>query len=240
LNTLRRLLFGIWLYGAIAVIGILGAPWFVTSKKGAAKVIDVWAAVEVFGARHIMGIKIDVRGQEHLPQGAFMIAGKHQCMFDTIAPFTFVEGLSFVLKRELAGLPIFGWYAQRGGMIVVDREAQMAAMKHLIREAKDRTAEGRRVLIFPEGTRQLIGATPDYKPGVAALYTQLGIPCVPMALDTARLWGPKGLPVRGGVATFEFLPVIEPGLKRDAFMARLESQIETASAALLAEKGIPL
>jgi 1-acyl-sn-glycerol-3-phosphate acyltransferase len=233
MTMIRSLLFAVWLYGSILVVGILGAPWVFASRKGAFAVCVVWAKVVLFGARWIAGIRWEVRGAEHLPEGPVLIASKHQGMLDTIVPFIFVDQVAFVAKKELLSTPVFGWYCRRAGMIAIDRSGHMSALKQMVKEARERLAEGRSILIFPEGTRQAIGAPPDYKPGVAAIYGQLGVPCVPMALNTGLVWPAHGLKRTPGLATFEFLPAIPPGLKRDAFMHELETRLEVASAALL-------
>lgn len=235
MTRIRSVLFLIWFYLCVAIVGLAGLPWFLTGVRQAGAVIDVWAACVMAGVRVLLGIRIEVRGRELVPDGPLIIASKHQGMLETIAPFLFVRRPSFVLKRELLKMPIFGWYCARGGMLIVDREAHMAAIKKMVKDAREVIAQGRPILIFPEGTRQPVGAPPDYKPGVAALYSQLGLPVVPMALNTGLVWPDTGIWRKPGVAVFQFLPVIPAGLKRDAFMAELETRIETATAALVAE-----
>jgi 1-acyl-sn-glycerol-3-phosphate acyltransferase len=235
MTFLRSLIYWIWFNGSIAVVGILGVPFVFASKDGGAAVMDVWAKVAAFGARWIVGIKTEVRGLENLPDGPVMIASKHQSAFDTVAPILFTRRPVYVLKQELLDMPIFGWYCKRAGLIAIDRGGQMAALKKMIAQAKERFADGRPLIIFPEGTRQEVGATPDYKSGVAGIYTLLGVPCVPMALNTGLVWPAKGFMRYPGIAVFEFLPIIPAGLKRGEFMATLEDRIETASDALVRE-----
>jgi 1-acyl-sn-glycerol-3-phosphate acyltransferase len=234
MTLLRSILCAIWVYGAIAVVGLLGLPVAVAGgQAGAVAVARVWARVALFGARWISGIRVELRGLERLPHGACIIAAKHQSMLDTIAPFTFLEGPAFVFKRELAQMPVFGWYLFLSGQVLVDRGAHMVALKSMLKSAKSRAEAGRQIVIFPEGTRRPVGAPPDYKPGVAALYGQLGVPVVPVALNTGLVWARKGIRRTPGVAVFEILEPIAPGLKRDAFMAELERRIETASDRLI-------
>ena len=235
MNLIRSLLFWIWFNGSILVVGTLGAPYVLLSKTGGSFVMETWARVAAFGARWICGIKTEVRGLEHLPDGPVMIASKHQSAFDTVAPILFTKRPVYVLKQELLDMPIFGWYCQRAGLIAIDRDGHMSALRKLIAQAKERFADGRPLIIFPEGTRQDIGADPDYKSGVAGIYTMLGVPCVPMALNTGLVWPAKGFMRYPGTAVFEFLPVIPAGLKRAEFMATLEDRIETASNALRAQ-----
>jgi 1-acyl-sn-glycerol-3-phosphate acyltransferase len=235
MNFLRSLLFWVWFNGSILVVGTLGVPFVFLSKSGGSAVMETWARVAAFGARWICGIKTEIRGLENLPDGPVMIASKHQSTFDTVAPILFTRRPVYVLKQELLDMPIFGWYCQKAGLIAIDRDGQMSALRKMIAQAKERFAAGRPLIIFPEGTRQEIDAAPDYKVGVAGIYTMLGVPCVPMALNTGLVWPAKGFMRYPGTAIFEFLPVIPAGLKRGEFMATLEERIETATRALLEE-----
>lgn len=236
---LRSLLYWLWFNGSILVVGVLGLPWVFASKDGGSLVMEVWARVAAFGARVICGIKYEVRGLENLPDGPVMIASKHQSTYDTVAPILFTRRPVYVLKQELLDMPIFGWYCHRAGLIAIDRDGQMSALRKMIAQAKERFAQGRPLIIFPEGTRQELGAPPDYKIGVAGIYTMLGVPCVPMALNTGTVWPAQGFLRYPGTAVFEFLPVIPSGLKRAEFMATLEERIENASNALFVETQKP-
>jgi 1-acyl-sn-glycerol-3-phosphate acyltransferase len=192
-----------------------------------------------FGLRWIVGARIEVRGLEHAPAGSAVIAAKHQGMIDTIAPFGFLSDPCFVMKRELSRLPLYGWIAWKADSIVVDREAGAAALRRLVVDARDRLADGRQIVIFPEGTRQRPGSPPDYKPGVAALYRELNGPCHLMATNSGACWAGGGTPFRPGVIVFEFLEPIPPGLKRGEFMRELERRLEAASSALPQDHVIP-
>jgi 1-acyl-sn-glycerol-3-phosphate acyltransferase len=232
---LRSLLLTVWIALSVLIVGTLGVPFVLASRLGGAHVMTVWAQVAAFGARWICGIKFEVRGLENLPDGPVMIASKHQSMLDTIVPTLFTRLPVYVLKQELLNLPIFGWYCRKAGLIAIDRSGHMSALKAMVAQAKERFEEGRPLIIFPEGTRQPLGTPPDYKPGVAAIYMLLGVPCVPMALNTGAAWPAKGLLRYPGTVVFEFQPMIPPGLKRGPFMELLESRIEGASQALLQE-----
>ena len=175
---------------------------------------------------------MEVRGLEHRPSGPALIAAKHQSMLDTVAPWRFLSDPCFVLKQELLRLPVYGWYARKADMVAVDREAHAKALRQLVTDARAQLAQGRQVIIFPEGTRQLPGAAPDYKPGVAALYRDLVIPVVPMATNSGVHWPAHGQGYTPGQVVFEFLEPIPAGLKRGEFMRALEDRIETASGRL--------
>jgi 1-acyl-sn-glycerol-3-phosphate acyltransferase len=154
-------------------------------------------------------------------------------MFDVFAQFAWLSYPCFVQKKELLRIPFFGWYAAKAGMIAVDREGHSAAVRKLVRDAKDRLREQRQVVIFPEGTRGEPGVPGDYKPGIAALYRELGLPTHPVATNSGAHWPAHGFIRRPGVIVFEYLEPIPPGLKRVEFMRQLEERIETASQKLL-------
>jgi 1-acyl-sn-glycerol-3-phosphate acyltransferase len=198
-------------------------------------VVRTWSRYVLFGLRWIVGLRVEVRGLERRPTGQGLIAAKHLGMLDTVAPFDFLPDPAFVLKKELMALPFYGWFARRAGMIPVDREAHARALKQLVRDSKQRLAEGRQIIIFPEGTRKRPGEAGDYKPGVAALYRELEAPCIPMATNSGLFWPAKGMDWKAGTAVFELLEPIPAGLKRAEFMRRLEDRIETATARLIEE-----
>ena len=226
---IRSLIYVLWLYGSMAVIGIVYFPAALINGKAAGDAARVWSHAALWGARVIIGLTVEIRGRENIPRGAALIAGKHQAMLDTIMPFAVLDDPTVVLKKELLAMPIFGWFSQRAGMIAVDRDAGAAAMMKMLREAKAHAEAGQQVVIFPEGTRQEVGAPPDYQPGVAGLYAAMKTPCVPVALNTGLYWPAHGVRRKPGNAVIEFLEPIPPGLPRKEFMATLQERIETAS-----------
>lgn len=231
--VLRSLVYTLWLYGGIVLFSLLGAPWLLASRRAHMPVVRGWARSQIWGLRIICGVRVEQRGLEHRPTGPALIAGKHQGMLDIIAPFAVLDDPCFVLKKELMALPFFGWHAWKTDMLPVDRAAGASALKKMVAGSRARLADGRQILIFPEGTRQEPGAPPAYKPGVAALYKELGVPCVPMATNSGVHWPPHGFIRRPGTVVFEFLPPIPPGLKRAEFMGELQTRLEAASDALL-------
>ena len=233
MNTIRSLLFVLWLYLSMAIFAVGLSPALLLPHRYPMGVIRLWSRFIIFGLRWIVGARVEFRGLEHRPTGAALIAAKHQGMLDVIVPFAMLDNPCLVMKKELAGLPFFGWFALKTGMIVVDREAHAKALKAMLRAARVRLGEQRQIFIFPEGTRGAIGAAPDYKPGVAALYRDLDVACTPMATNSGVCWPAHGFRRHPGVVVFEFLPPIPAGLKRGEFMAALEDRIETASRALL-------
>lgn len=230
----RNYLFFLWLYGAMAVIGLLGLPSLLISRRATMAVIRVWARTVLWGFRVIRGVTTETRGVQYAPRGAALVAAKHQGMMDIVWPFAFFDDPCFVLKKELMMMPVLGWYAWRAHMIPVDRSAHSAALKKMVADMRDRLTESRQIIIFPEGTRTAPGADSDYKPGVAALYRDLGdTPCHLVATNSGTSWPAHGLAFRPGHVVFEFLEPIPAGLKRGPFMQVLQERIETASRALL-------
>lgn len=233
----RSALFIIFFYLWTALIALAMLPVLIAPRRWIIGWLRLWAQGIIAGLAVICGVRTEVRGRQHIPAGPALVASKHQCMFDTFAPFALLPDCCVVLKKELAVIPFFGWYAVHGGMIVVNREAQAQALRDLLRAARVALKEPRQLLIFPEGTRTAPGAPPDYKSGVAALYRDLGLPCVPIAVNSGVHWPAHGFIRRPGTIVFEFLEPIAPGLKRADFMQTLQERIETASDALL-EAGI--
>jgi len=231
--VLRSLVFTLYLYLSIALVGLALIPTLVLSRRTSIRAISVWARIVLWGARAICGIRVEVRGLQHRPTGAALVAAKHQGMLDVIAPFTFLDDPCFVMKKELMALPVFGWHAWKSGMIAVDRAKAAVALKKMVADVRDRLAETRQILIFPEGTRTEPGAAGDYKPGVAALYRELDTPCALIATNSGVCWPAHGFIRRPGTVVFEFLEPVPAGLKRAQFMAEMESRIEAASLALL-------
>lgn len=233
MNSLRSAAFGLWLYGSMLVLALVFLPAFLGPRGWLMAAARTWARTAIWGLRVIGGVRVEVRGLDRRPAGPVLVAAKHMSMLDTLAPMLFLTDPAFVLKRELLRLPIFGWGVRRADMIPIDREAHASALRTLVSDARARLSAGREVVIFPEGTRAAPGDPPDYKPGVAGLYRDLGVECVPMATNSGRCWSARGLRITPGVVVFELLEPIPPGLKRGEFMRTLQDRIETATDALL-------
>jgi 1-acyl-sn-glycerol-3-phosphate acyltransferase len=217
------------------LFGLACLPLMMVERKWATLAVRLWCRCVLGLLRTLCGVKVEVRGLENLPDHGVLIAAKHQCMLDTMAPFNFLSAPSIVLKQELLSIPIYGWYAKQSGMIPIDRSGAAKTLRNLIRDVRQRYDEGHQIIIFPEGTRQLPGAEPDYKPGIAALYKELNIPCTPIATNSGLHWPAKGLARYPGTVVFEILPPIPAGLKRAEFMRQMQDQIETASNRLMRE-----
>jgi 1-acyl-sn-glycerol-3-phosphate acyltransferase len=192
-----------------------------------------WSHGVMLLLRVICGIRVEFRGRQYIPTRRALIAPKHQCMFDVFAQFSVLPDSCFVTKQELMWIPFFGWYAMKAQMIAVDRAGQAAALRKMVADAKDRFADERQLVIFPEGHRGEPGVAGDYKPGIAALYRELDVDVYPVATNAGVHWPAHGIARRPGTIVYEYLEPIPPGLKRAEFMRVLQERIETASLALL-------
>lgn len=234
MTFVRSVLYSIWFYVTLLVFGLLAMPISLFSRSFAMSAVKSFCNVQAFGLWLFCGITTEVRGREHLPKGPGLIAMRHQSTYDTLAPFIFIDNPAFILKRELLKAPVFGVYAKRVG-IPIDRDGGVKTMKLMLAAAKAGMASGQQIIIFPEGTRQLPDTPLDVKPGVIFMYNDLGVPCVPVALNTGLCWQGKGFLRKPGKVIFEVLPPIEPGLKRAEFTARLKSALDPATEKLVAE-----
>ncbi|MEM9223753.1 MAG: lysophospholipid acyltransferase family protein [Pseudomonadota bacterium] len=194
-----------------------------------------WARGDLFLLRLICGQSYEVRGEANRPQGPALVASKHQAAWETLALLPILPRGAFILKKELLKIPIYGAYARFFGMIPVDRTGGAAALKQLDTDAKDAIAKGFQIIIFPEGTRQLVGAPPDYKPGAIFLYDRLNVPLVPVALNSGLYWPRRRFVRYPGKIIVSFLPAIPPGLKRTEATERLKVAIEEETAKIVAE-----
>ncbi len=233
LAYLRSAAFAGWMFASAVGIGLVGLPLMLGSRRAAMRPIRLWARSQLWALRVLVGARVEVRGRDRLPAGGYLLAAKHQGMLDTLVAMTLTPWPCIVLKRELAWIPIFGWYARRAGMIVIDRTGKPGDVRQMLAAARTALADGRQVLIYPEGTRRAPGADAAYKGGIGLLYKELGVACAPVATNSGEVWPAHGLLKRPGVAVFEVLPAITPGLSRRNFMAELEARLEPASTALL-------
>jgi 1-acyl-sn-glycerol-3-phosphate acyltransferase len=197
------------------------------------KAAHLWIDGTLLLLRLFCGLGHREFGLEHLPNGPAIIAAKHQSAWETLFLSRRLDRPAFILKRELLMIPVFGWFIRKVGMIAVDRAGKSAALKKMVKDANEAFSAGRQIIIFPEGTRVAPGEHKPYQPGIAALYGQLNVPVVPVALNSGLFWGKKAWVKKPGKIAIEYLPPIPPGLDRRAFMAELEARLEPASRKLL-------
>jgi len=230
--VLRSALFniGFWLW--IALLGLAGLPLTCLYQPFAYVISSAWAHGTLWMLRVLCHITYEVRGREYIPQGAALIASKHQSAWDTVIFWIIFRKPAYILKRELIFLPIFGWYLVLLKNIYIDRKGGAGALKRMLQDAHKRIQENRPIIIFPEGTRTTPGASSLYQPGVAALYQQLDLPVVPVALNSGLLWRKNTFTKTPGKIIIEFLPPIAPGMRGRDFLALLQERIETKTALL--------
>lgn len=188
-----------------------------------------------FTAKHIVGLQTEVRGK--VPTGAVLVASKHQSFLDSITLLSALDAPRFIMKKELTWIPILGWHGLNMGCIPVDRGKRGKAISKLMADVRAGQEKPGQLIIYPQGTRVAPGVKVPYKMGTAALYSQLGQDCVPVATNVGVFWPRHGLYRKPGIAVIEFLPAIGPGLSNAAFMAKLEATIEDASTKLMHEAG---
>jgi 1-acyl-sn-glycerol-3-phosphate acyltransferase len=226
---LRSALFLLWFLIITTILSLIFLPVLVLPRAATVWLARVWSRATFWGLKIFAGIDFEIRGKP--PKGPVLVAAKHMSMWDTLALYLVLDEPATVLKRELLRIPFYGWFLWKATAIAIDRAGGAGSLRRMSNAAKAVLAQGRPILIFPEGTRKKPGAMADYKPGVAGLYALLDVTCVPVALNSGVYW--TGFLKRPGTIVLEFLEPIAPGLKRDAFMTLLEQRIEVATTALL-------
>ncbi|WP_299867018.1 1-acyl-sn-glycerol-3-phosphate acyltransferase [uncultured Roseobacter sp.] len=235
IQYIRSVIFITQMYIAMPIVGLGFAPWAMFSRRGAYAACKTYSRYVFWSARWMVGMRCEVRGT--VPQGEALIAAKHQSFLDIMMIFTALPAAKFIMKKEILMTPIIGQYAKRLGCVAVDRGKRGAAIDKMVSDVNAGRAEPGQLIIYSQGTRVAPGAKLPYKVGTAVLYGQLGQPCVPVATNVGVLWPKRGMLRKPGVAVVEFLPAIEPGQTRDAFMSTLETMVEEKSDALMAEAG---
>ena len=235
MRVFRSLLFNALFYGWSALLQIPCLPTILISARAVTWVQRTWVRGNFALLALVCDLRYEIRGLERLPNEPCIIAAKHQSAWDTMIFALLIRRPGHVYKRELLWIPVFGWYMFRAGGICIDRKGGASALKRMIAAARQVIAEGRHIVIFPEGTRVAVGERKPYHPGVAALYTQLKVSVVPVALNSGLFWGRRSFLKNPGRIVLEFLEPIPPGLRRRDFLEVLEQRIEPASDDLAAE-----
>jgi 1-acyl-sn-glycerol-3-phosphate acyltransferase len=231
----RSLIFNALFYVNITIRMIVALPTILLPYSFLHGVLRRYASSTLWFLRVVCGTKVEWRGREKLPAGPCIVACKHQSLWETFALFMLLPDPTYVLKRELMWLPLFGWLATKARMIPIDRGSHTKALASMTAAARREAARGRQIVIFPEGTRRPPGAKPRYLPGVAFLYAELGLPCVPIALNSGLFWPRRSLRRHPGTVLVEVLDAIPPGLEKREFLMRLQNATEQATARLVAE-----
>ena len=220
---LRSLAFTILFYGGSVPIVLFGVIASVFRPAIVMPVADTWAAYFLWLTRHMLGIRLQVRGT--IPQTGVIVAAKHQSAFETITLARIFDRPAPVMKAELMSIPFWGRLARLYGSIPVDRDGSGKTLRAMMTAAKRAVADGRPIVIFPEGSRMPVGEAPPLKAGIAGIYKLLRVPVVPLALDSGLLWPRRSFTKHAGTITLEFGEPIPAGLERDEFEARLHAAI---------------
>jgi 1-acyl-sn-glycerol-3-phosphate acyltransferase len=234
--VLRSLLITALFYVNLTLWLIFAAlPTMILPRRYLLAVAVSWVRSTLWLLRVVVGMRYEITGVENIPPGGILVAAKHQSTWETLVLVTLFRDPVFILKRELTWIPLFGWCLKKLRMIPVDRGARARALAGVMRSARIELGEnGRQLLIFPEGTRRPAGAPPEYKTGVMHLYGDLGVPCVPVALNSGLYWPRRGFLRWPGTIRVTIMEPIPPGLPKEKFQALMQERIETESDRLLA------
>ncbi len=234
IQWVRSLLFAFQAYLMMVVFAIGFGPWALFQRRGAYAAVHTWCHWVRWTASWMVGLKSEVRGP--VPDDQVMVVSKHQSFFDIIILCSVLPRPRFIMKKQLTYTPIVGWYGKRIGCVAVDRGKRGSAIKAMVEQVAADSEPGQ-LIIFPQGTRVAVGVKQEYKVGVSVLYQQLNGPVVPAAVNVGVFWPRQRVYRAPGLAVVEFLPRIEAGREKRAFIADIEQIIETRSNALMAEAG---
>lgn len=236
MTALRSFFYNVAFYVNLIVLMILFTPiYFLLPRLKAWFVPKFWARSSLWLQRVIAGTKSEITGQENLPETSFILAPKHQSLWDVLAFFPYLKDPLFILKRELMWIPLFGWYVAKMQMIPVNRGERAKALRAVVAATAREMKRNRQLIIYPEGTRRAPGDEPAYKWGIAELYSKLNVPVVPVAHAAGLYWPRRKFMRYPGTIHARFLPPIPPGLDRKAFLERLIAETEAACDQMLVE-----
>jgi 1-acyl-sn-glycerol-3-phosphate acyltransferase len=230
---LRSVAFNVLFYLVLALYLLVTLPAFLMPRRAMIAVARSWARTNLVLMRVVAGIKVDFQGLEKIPAGPLICASKHQSLWETFALVAVFDDPAFIMKRELMWIPFFGWATWKAGMISVDRGARSVALQAMNARAKTEILKGRQLIIFPEGTRRPAGAEPKYKFGVSHLYSEIGVPCLPIALNSGLFWPRRSFMRYPGTIRVTMCDPIPPGMEKQQFFNLMQDRIESATAPLI-------
>ena len=237
LMRFRYALFATITYPAFFFWMLFGAFYLIGPRRKLIRMMSTWGKIFIWLCKVIAGLKLEIRGQQHVSKGPMLIAAKHLSAWETIALLGLFDDPCFIMKEELQKIPLLGSYIIHSRQIPLNRKGSAADMKKMLRAAKQEvsTDQGRQIIIFPEGTRRAVDAEPVYHAGVSMLYTAMDVTCLPLAHNAGLFWPSGYMPHHSGTIIVEFLPPIPPGMDRAQFQTAIQDQLETASRRLIAE-----
>lgn len=232
---LRSLIYQVLFYALLVFWILVAIPTLPLPPRVFMGVAKMWGRSSIWLMRVVCNTRFEVRGLDRIPAGPLIVASKHQSMWETFALLQFFDSPLFIYKRELGRIPFFGWYLIKSKMIEVNRAGGVRALMDMSKRAALAIRGGRQLIIFPEGTRRPVGAPPDYKSGVAQIYTMSNEPCLPVALNSGLFWPRRTFLRYPGTLVVEFLEPLPAGMDRKAFLPLLAERIEAATDRLVAE-----
>ncbi|MDB5644015.1 MAG: 1-acyl-sn-glycerol-3-phosphate acyltransferase [Hyphomicrobiales bacterium] len=235
LLLIRSLVFNCLFYINLVGLLVIGLPTLALPRRFIFELARLWARSSLWLLKTVCGTDFEFRGRENIPATPFIVAAKHQSIWETFALTLLFDDFCYILKRELTYIPFFGWYLLKSGQVAIDRKSGSSALAQAAERARQIFAQNRVLFIFPEGTRRPAGAPPKYKFGVAFIYEQSGVPCLPIALNSGLFWARRSWLRRPGTIVLDILAPIAPGLEKEAFLELLQDRIEAASNKLLDE-----
>jgi 1-acyl-sn-glycerol-3-phosphate acyltransferase len=225
----RSLIYNVLFYLVLAFWVIVGIPTYIMPRWAIMNIARYWARSSIWLMRVICNTKVEYRGLEKIPKGPLIVASKHQSTWETFALLQFFDQPLYILKRELRWIPLFGWYLIKSNMIGVNRGAGGRKLIDMARGAGEEVRRGRQLIIFPEGTRTPVDAPPQYKSGVAQIYVESGVTCIPVALNSGLFWPRRTFMRYPGTLVVEFLDPLPSGLSRREFLTQVSAVIEEAT-----------
>lgn len=232
---LRSLIFNVLFYLLLIFWLLIAVPTAVLPRRALIKVAKLWGQSSIWLMRVVVGTRVEFRGLDKIPQGPLIVAPKHQSMWETFALLQFFDQPLYILKRELTWIPVFGWLLVKGDMIAINRQKGGRILMEMARRASEEVNRGRQLIIFPEGTRTAVDAPPHYKAGIAQIYADCNVPCLPVALNSGLFWPRRQFMRYPGTLIVEFLDPLPAGLERREFLDRVSTAIETATNRIIEE-----
>ena len=224
-SILFYLLLGIW----TIIMGILFCPCLLLPSKFLFKPVRAWILGIFILLKYICKITHEIQGIDNIPNHSVLIASKHQSAFETFALFYYLSQAIFIHKKQLFLIPIFGQYLKKINMISINRKGGASAMRLMLKQAKNKLAEGFSIIIFPEGTRKKPGEKSDYRSGFVGLYKEMKTEILPVAVNSGKYW-PKDTFIKNpGNIIIKILPLINSNIERKEILKLVESKIENAT-----------
>jgi 1-acyl-sn-glycerol-3-phosphate acyltransferase len=222
MRLLRSTAFNIIMFGSCTGLSLYGLLVGRFMPGGALSVAKAWGRICIWALRVCCGIPLEVEGLEHIPEGGVVIAAQHQSALDILIWLAIVKRPSFVFKRELKRVPVFGSLLEPSGMIPVNRGGGGQALREMVTGATAAVAAGRQLVIFPEGTRVAFGTRGQIRNGVVMLTQNVNVPVLPAATNAGERWGRKAYDKTPGPVHLTIYPALPAGLSREEIVARLE------------------